>query len=56
MITIRQVTASSLLRASRILLLCIIHASYTLAAQSRPARRSADLTGKAGFRGARTAT
>lgn len=46
-----QVTGSRLQRASQILLLCIIHASYAFAAQSRPATRSADLPGKIGLRG-----
>jgi len=62
MITIRQNTAWGLRGASRILLLCIIHASYAVAAESHPAKvtvaqgrntRFAPLATKAGFRGDR---
>ena len=62
MITIRQNTAWGLRGASRILLLCIIHASYAVAAEPRPAKVAsvegtntpfAHLTTKAGFRGDR---
>jgi ligand-binding sensor domain-containing protein len=62
MIIIRQNTAWGLRSASRILLLCIIHASYAVAAEPRPAKiaiaqhrntRFAHLTAKAGFRGNR---
>ena len=64
MITIRQNTACSLRAASRILLLCIVHASYAVAAEPRPAKvaiggakntRSSHLTTKASFRGDREA-
>ena len=48
MITIGQLTAWSFSGASRILLVCIIQASYAQAAQPRPARHSADLKTKAG--------
>ena len=44
MITIRQNTAWGLRVASRILLLCTIHASYAVAAERRPATSSGDLT------------
>ena len=62
MITICQNTAWGLRGASRILLLCIIHASYAVAAETRPAKiaiaqpsntRFAHLTTKAGLRGDR---
>ena len=53
MITIRQNTAWGLRGASRILLLCIIHASYVVAAQPRPATGFAHPTTKAGVRGDR---
>jgi PAS domain S-box-containing protein len=62
MITIHQNTAWGLRGASRIVLLCIIHASYAVAAEPRPAKiaiaegrttRFAHLTRKAGFRGDR---
>ena len=54
MITIRQNIAWGLRGASRILLLCIIHASYAAAAEPRPANASearfAQPTTTAGFR------
>src|SRR5271157_2451287 len=59
MITIRQNTAWGLRGASRILLLCIIHATYAVATEPRPAKiaiaegrytRLAHLTPKTGFR------
>ena len=62
MIIIRQKTAWGLRGASRILLLCIIHASYAVAAESHPAKvtvaqgrntRFAPLATKGGFRGDR---
>ena len=62
MITIRQNTGWGLAGASRILLLCIIHALYAVAVEPRPAKiaiaqpsntRFAHLTTKAGFRGDR---
>ncbi len=48
MITVPQNTAWGLRVASRILLLCILHASHAAAAEPRPAARSARLTTKAG--------
>ena len=51
MITIRQNTVWGLRAATRVLLLCTIHASYALAAEPHPATRFADLTTKAGDRG-----
>jgi PAS domain S-box-containing protein len=62
MITIRQNTAWGLRGVSRILLLCVIHASYAVAVEPRPAKvaiaegrntRFAPLTTKAGLRGDR---
>src|SRR5215469_4223407 len=38
MITIRQKTASAFSVASRILLLCVVHGSYAVAAEARPAQ------------------
>ena len=53
MITIRQNIAWGLRGANRILLLCIIHVSYVVAAQPRPATGFAHPTTKAGTRGDR---
>ena len=53
MITIRQNKAWGLRGANRILLLCIIHVSYVVAAQPRPADGFAHPTTKAGVRGDR---
>ena len=53
MITIRQNTAWGLRAATRVLLLCTIHACYALADQPRPATRSVDLATKAGVAGDR---
>ena len=53
MIMIRQKTARELRFASRVLLLCIVHASHVVAAQPRAATGSADSTTKAGIRGDR---
>src|SRR4029077_14076670 len=62
MITIRQNTARGWRAARRILLLCIVYASYAIAAEPRPAKvaiggarntRFAHLTSEAGFRGDR---
>ena len=53
MITIRQNIAWGLRGANRILLLCIIHVSYVVAAQPRPATGFAHPTTKAGVRGDR---
>jgi len=53
MITIRQNKAWGLRGASRILLLCIVHAACAVADQPRPATHFANLTTKAGFGGDR---
>ena len=64
MITIRQNTACGLRVASLILLLCIVYASYAVAAEPRPSKVAigraritpfAHLTTQAGFRGGREA-
>ena len=48
-----SVKQTGLRGASPILLLCIVHASYALADEPRPAARFAAVTAKAGFRGDR---
>ena len=53
MITIRQNRAWGLRGTNRILLLCIIHVSYVVAAQPRPATGFAHPTTKDGVRGDR---
>ena len=53
MITIGQNTAWGLRGASRVVLLCMIHALYAGADEARPAKGFADLTTKAGDRAGR---
>ena len=53
MITIRQNTAWGLRGASRVVLLCVIHALYAGSDEARPAKGFAGQTTKSGVRGGR---